>query len=92
MGNIKISKNVCLVCDSSALENITTGYSRSWPTFFKKVAACQDCGHIQLNPLYEAKEYEEINTKFFSKAYLANGRFNVVNNGKKLGVFGCTSF
>ena len=84
MENIKMSKNACLVCGSSALVNITTGYSRYWPRLFKKVAACQDCGHIQLNPLYAAKEYEEINTKFFSKAYLANGRFNVVNNGKKL--------
>ena len=73
-----------MVCDSPALENITTGYSRSWPHLFKKIAACQDCGHIQLNPLYAPKEYEEINTKFFSKVYLVNGRSNVGNNDKKL--------
>ena len=84
MANVKKSKNSCLVCDSLALKNITTGYSRSWPHLFKKIAACQDCGHIQLNPLYTPKEYEEINTKFFSKVYLVNGRSNVGNNDKKL--------
>ena len=84
MENFKDFKNCCLVCGSRALRNITTGYSRYWPRLFKKVAACQDCGHIQLNPLYSAKEYEQINTKFFSKVYLVNRRSNVENNGKKL--------
>ena len=76
--------NKCLVCEGKSLKNFMTGYNKFWPRYFKRVAICRDCGHIQLNPLYEPEEYELINSNFFSKNYLVDGNLNKKNNDRKL--------
>ena len=58
--------NKCLVCEGKSLKNFITGYNKFWPRYFKRVAICKRCGHIQLNPLYEPEEYKLINSNFFS--------------------------
>ena len=74
----------CLVCENSDLEKLLTGYSRFNPKLFHKVAICQNCGHIQLFPLFSEKEYEEINNRFFGAAYMVGKQQNEANNSRKL--------
>ena len=81
---INNKKDKCLVCESKNLKNFITGYNKFWPRYFKRAAICEDCGHIQLNPLYKSKEYDSINSNFFTQNYLIDGKLNKENNDRKL--------
>lgn len=57
-------------------------FSRHCLKMFHNVIICRDCGHIQLNPLFDEGEYALINKQFFDRKYLVSGRQNP-NNVKK---------
>lgn len=79
-----IDLDCCLVCGNTNLEKRFTGYSRYNPRLFHKLAICKDCGHIQQFPLFEDKEYEVINRRFFDTQYMINNQENSENNLRKL--------
>lgn len=53
------------------------------PNMFRKIVICQDCGHIQVYPLFDEKEYAIINKKFFDRKYLQGGSQNPENYKKE---------
>ena len=74
----------CLVCESSRLEPLVKFYSRYVKGFFHQTAICQDCGHVQVSPLFGTKEYQKINDQFFGAKYMVKGKLNTANNKNKL--------
>lgn len=69
----------CLACRSQSLEILCHMFSKHCPKLFQKVVICQDCGHIQIYPLFDEKEYAVINESFFSQKYLISGKENPDN-------------
>ena len=70
--------NICLICSSNNLKFLFKFYSIHMVKKFHPLAVCGDCGHIQINPLFQKDEYNEINNSFFSNAY--SNSSNLVNN------------
>jgi len=78
-----VKKSGCLICGSSSLEVLCRLFSTFCPRLFHKVVICQDCGHIQIYPLFSESEFTSLNEKFFSRKYLANGSQNPNNIRKE---------
>jgi 2-polyprenyl-3-methyl-5-hydroxy-6-metoxy-1,4-benzoquinol methylase len=73
----------CLVCGGQSLEILAHMFSKYCPKFFHKVVICQDCGHIQIYPFFDEKEYAAVNEKFFNQKYLISSNENPDNLKKK---------
>lgn len=76
-------KDKCLVCGSEFLEVLCRMSSLYCPNMFRRVVICQDCGHIQVYPLFDEKEYAIINENFFDKKYLREESQNPDNVKKE---------
>jgi len=80
-------KDKCLVCGSVCgsgfLEVLCRMVSLYCPNIFRRVAICQNCGHIQVYPIFDQNEYAVINKHFFDKKYLREERQNPDNVKKE---------
>lgn len=73
----------CLVCESLSLEPLCYMASPILPKMFRKVAICQNCGHIQCYPLFQNKEFSLLNENYFGRNYLVSDKPNISNNSRK---------
>ncbi|OVE76447.1 hypothetical protein BVX97_01005 [bacterium E08(2017)] len=73
----------CLVCSGQNSERLCRMISAHCPLIFHNVVICQDCGHVQLDPLFDEGTYAGINESFFNRKYLVEDKLSS-NNEKKL--------
>ena len=77
-------QQICLVCESKNINPFLTFYSQYISKFFKKIAICNDCFHVQIYPLFNEVEYEKINNEFFGGKYMVANQMNTKNNFDKI--------